>query len=457
MRHLRSTAAASWYSFAPGPGQVAAHLWQVLGVTAPSMPLVDESSGADEADDGILLPKAPEREWIAERLATLVAKAGFEHLVLSPLLEANETFFPDPWQGGERSFTRLARRLLTYADLPQAVVEVKIHKDDDVGGSVAPAGIGAQIWFVRKHGNTIHLAARASTLRDPQILVPAMARTVAEAWRAWHGLTQSDAVLEQRLTDLTAIYLGFGLLTTDAAVRHGAERSAGFRLTRTKSSLGVLPPQALCFALALCLSARQAPKKERNRIAKRLQPNQAGFLRTGLTLLSDDPTFVHALNVPAKATWPAPPELATLVEPFESVIMQAEHLGEEPEEPEERHDEDTGVAGMNEGRPVFRVERSKSLRLAKMLALPTVMIGMLLGRMQTGIDIEMWQMGVAAAVLGGLGLGIGRFLRDLRCSEPKCQQTLDPDASTCPRCGGTIAGVIAHPKERLAAEEALDR
>ena len=73
--------------------------------------------------------------------------------------------------------------------------------------------------------------------------------------------------------------------------------------------------------------------------------------------------------------------------------------------------EDKGVVGMNEGKPVFRVKRSKALRLAKMLALPVAMLGMLAGRMNTGIEIDMGKVGMAAAGLGLLGLIVGRFLR----------------------------------------------
>jgi predicted amidophosphoribosyltransferase len=65
--------------------------------------------------------------------------------------------------------------------------------------------------------------------------------------------------------------------------------------------------------------------------------------------------------------------------------------------------------------------------------------------------------GLTAAVLGILGLGVGRLLPDARCSEPKCGQPLAKDATVCPRCGGTVSGVIHHPRERLAAEEALAR
>jgi hypothetical protein len=419
-------------------------------------PLTDEEF---ETENALLLPPPQVRRWIVERFADLVQRQGYEHLVLAPLLEPSETYFPDPWRGGDESVRRLVRRLLVYADLEEADVEVKVHPDEDVGGAVAPAGIGAAVWLVRKQGDTLHFAARVSSLKDPLVVVPATARAVAEAWRAWHGLTVADAVDEQRRVDVTAVYLGFGRLTVDAAIRHSAERQGGFRLTRKKTQLGVLAPQAQAFALAVQMFARQAERKELRALAKGLQPNQAGFFETALEALRRSETDLgRTLGLPERQQWADPPDLADLTAP----LRTGAHTGvfgqdQEAPPPEERRDEDKGVTGMNAGRPVFRVERSKALRLAKMLALPVVLLGMLAGRMQMGIEIEMWKVGLVAAALGILGLGVGRLLPDARCSEPKCGEPLPKDAAVCPRCGGTVAGVIHHPRERLAAEEALGR
>jgi hypothetical protein len=412
-----------------------------------------------EDPDEILLPPPQVREWIVEQLGELVTRRGYEHLVLAPLIEPSEKYFPDPWRGGDESLRRLARRLLVYADLDDADIEVKVHPDEDVGGGIAPAGIGAAVWYVRKQANTLHLAARVSAMKDPLVLVPATARAVAEGWRFWHGLAGGNAVEEQRRVDLTAIYLGFGRLTLDASIRHSAERQAGgFRMTRKKSQLGVLPPQALAYALAVQMIARQSDRKEIKTIARGLQANQAGFFEAALDELRESGLdLAKALHLPPRDSWIEPPDLEVLTGPLRTGAHTGAYRGvdEKPPEEQPRDTEEKGVVGMNQGRPVFRVERSKALRLAKLLALPVVLLGMLAGRMQMGIEIEMWKVGAAAAVLGILGLAVGRLLPDARCSEPKCGEPLGQDVTVCPRCGGTVSGVIHHPRERLAAEEAL--
>ncbi|MEM6291477.1 MAG: zinc ribbon domain-containing protein [Myxococcota bacterium] len=402
-----------------------------------------------------LLPEEDDQRWLVEQLASLVRARGHEHLLLAPLLEPDETYFPDPWQGGALSLERLMTRLCVYADLEEATIELKIHPDDDVGGQVSPAGIGAAIWLVRRQGNTLHYAARASTLRDPGVAVPAAARAIAEGWRRWHGLSQKNAVLEQRLVDVTSIYLGFGILTTTASVKHGATRTDTFRLQRTKQQLGVLGPKAMSYALGVQLLGRQADPKERKRVRKLLPANQKGFLDETLHLYAQVPgDLIERLGIPPRERWGEPPDLADLTAPFASGVFTRDDADTEvddaPPPPE-----DKGVVGMNEGKPVFRVQRSKALRLAKMLAMPVGMLGMLAGRMNMGVEIDMAKVGLIALGLGALGLIVGRFLPDSRCSEPKCGTPLKADDKVCPRCGGTISGVISHPKERLAAEEAL--
>ena len=412
----------------------------------PSQHRPDAEDG--DLDDAILLPSVQERQWLIDALASLVKKRGHEHLVLAPMLEPTERFFPDRWAGGEASLRRLLRRLFIYADLEATRPEVVVHEDEDVGGPIAPAGIGAAIWFVRRSDDVLHFAAREGALRDPAHLVAATARAVAEGWRAHHRLTVSDPVLEQRLTDVTSIYLGFGRLTTDASLRHAAERTGGFRLQRKTTRLGVLPPQAFAWLLAVQAMARDLDPRALRDIARGLQPNQAGFFKAALERLRErQPPIAEALDLPPRQQWGEGPSLSMLTAAFDDE-------GEGPEATEEtRRDQDRGVLGINEGKPVFRVERSKAWRLAKMLALPVVLLGLLAGRMQMGIEVEMWKIGAAAAALGLLGLAVGRLLPDRRCSEPRCGTPLSSETTTCPRCGGTVAGVIAHPKERLAAEE----
>ena len=408
----------------------------------------DSKTETETEDDGVLVPPPEERRWLLDQLAAMVKRFGPDRLLVGPMPWPNEEWFPDKWAGGEPSMRRLIRRLMMYAGLPDDPVEVTIEDDGQGGGGVAGGGTYASVWFVGRKGGVMRFAALATSLRSPLVVVPAAARAVAEAFLRVGGIAVKDDGAGQRLVDIAGAYLGFGVLTVDAAIRHLTGAQTGFRSTRSRSRLGVLAPQSLAFVFAAATVARQCNDAEAKRIGRSMQPNPRAFFNAARSLLQErQPPLPDALGLPPRDEWPAPPDYDELREPFDD--------DEEDEAPEERRDQDKGVVGMNEGKPVFRVERSKALRLAKMLAMPTVMLGMVAGRMNMGIDIPMWQIGIAAAGLGILGLGVGRLLPDSRCSEPKCGVALRKDDEVCPRCGGTVRGVIAHPKERLAAEEAL--
>jgi len=401
----------------------------------------------------ITLPTADEQTWVVDELAALIDTCGYEHFALAPLIGPDPRFFPDRWAGGSTSLHRVVRRLLVYADI-DAEVAIRVHPDEDVGGGIAPAGIGSRIWFQRRDGETLHFAARASALREPGSLVPAAARAVSEAFRAWKGLARHDGWREQALIDLTTVFLGFGQLTTDACVRHGTTTTATLRLQATASRLGVLPPQVMAFALAVQLVARKVDRVERARIQNAFQANQAAFLRASLRRVDAlEPTLATSLHLGARETWPPPPNLDDLTALF------ADDPETDDERPHTSMVADRGVIGMNVGRSVFRVERSQAHRLARLLGLPVVLLGMLIGTMQVGARATMdtWEFFAGGALLALVGLVVGHFIPEARCSEPQCQTHLTPDATTCPRCGGTVAGVIRHPKERLAAAEALER
>jgi hypothetical protein len=43
------------------------------------------------------------------------------------------------------------------------------------------------------------------------------------------------------------------------------------------------------------------------------------------------------------------------------------------------------------------------------------------------------------------------------CSDPRCARSLARDDALCPGCGGTVAGEIETPDDRLEAEDRIRR
>jgi hypothetical protein len=434
--------------------------------------------GAEAQTQHVTLPPPPEREWLLTQTAQLLAAQGHASYLRAPMLEPTASYFPDRWAGGEASVRRLLLRLLRYAGHPGIDVEVVIHEADparrgEVLAKPAPMRNKDPVaWFVRRDAEVLHFACEEAILREPENLVPALARAVAHAHRVLAGLQNPD---NQRLIDLTGVALGFGLLTTDACQRFYAQSAGGFRSTRAEFRLGALSVQDMSFLLALQFAARGTDKRTLRKLLGGVQPNQAAFVREALAWLEQlDPPVRERLNLPSQDRWPPAPELATLTGPLEDPRRNPEQLvsgsgvfddaidDEDADERLEKDDEprrdiDRGIRLANRGKPVFRIERSGAWRMAKLLGLPVVLLGFLFSCGEFGVDVKMELVMPIALVLAVVGLVVGSFFTDRRCSEPKCGSKLGVDESHCPLCGGVVMGVITHPSQRLGAEEDLLR
>lgn len=408
----------------------------------------------EQGDDGLMLPPVDDRRWLLDQLRALVAARGAAPLATALLVEPSPRFFPDRWGGGEASMRRLLRRLCAYAGLPDLRVAVAIYDAEparrgEVVGKPPPRNNqDLVVWFAGLSHGELRVGAEATALAEPATLVAAAARVVAHAYRVVHGLMPVTGDAFDPKIDLTGVYLGFGLLTADAALRFTTRNSLGaVQSRRVPLRLGSLPPQAMCYLLAAQIHVRGEGRAERQRLARGLQTNQAAFFRHAYAAIERmDPPIATQLGVPAREQWPPAPSLAALTAPFPDEAEAAE--------PEARRDEERGVAGMNAGKPVFMVDRSMAPRLGRVLFMGALMLGGVVSRMSPDQGVGMGSIAVIAVGLGLGGLGLGRMFRDRRCSEPKCGGPLRPGDRVCPRCGGDVVGAIKHPRERLAAEEA---
>jgi hypothetical protein len=404
-----------------------------------------------EGSESEALPPAAERERLVADLAQLTRGQGFSHLVRWPIVEPTPAFFPDRWAGGDASLVRLFRRLLHYAGLPELRVEVEIHEPDTRGGPPPAPPASGGVWLDGVEHGVARFMALAPALREPKNAVAAAARAVAHAFCEQRGLMPAgeEPRRAERRIDVASVYLGLGLLTTEAALRFYSVTDATLRSRGSSFRLGVLGPQAMAWLLAVQVVVRDGGKAERKQLARSLPPNQAAFFRAALRELDDRrAATLDALGIPPAEQWPPAPDLSVLTAPFEEEAEDA---------PETPRGEDRGVVGLNAGKPVFRVEGTMSGRLAKVALMATLMLGgMVVGSMK-GLDVStphLWLVGIGLALFG---LVAGRLFEDVRCSEPRCGAPLTRSMTTCPRCGGTVAGPIKHARERLAAEEALRR
>jgi hypothetical protein len=392
------------------------------------------------------LPPPQEQAELIRQVATLARAHGSAPWVSAPLLEPRPEHFPDPWRADALGVERLARRLLAYAGLPDLGVHVRLFANEagsrtvDVrGGVTSSEHAGAAAWFAGIEDGRCLFGTDVQKLETPDHLAGIMAHEVAHAFRRFHRLERPERDVEERLTDLTTVFLGFGVLTTNAAYRYRA--SGDMNRTRwTHERVGYLAPEAMSFLLGAQVVARGLPAGERRRIARFLEPNQAAAFQAACSAL-DRAALLERLGLPPEAEWPAvvPPA----PRPFDTSA--------DPPPPDLPALAQAARQQQNTGVPVFRVGRHAQTRYLVLAFLPAAGAAVLAGWAASPLA------GLAAACGVMIASGVlGRRRRHDRCSEPDCSAVIPANAERCPGCGGTISGRIEKQDDRLAARDELE-
>lgn len=232
------------------------------------------------------LPNHLEREWLWAALQTLIESRGEAPFLTAPIILPNDTYFPDRWAPDKRGVGRLAKRLLGYAGLGQLDVEVEVFSEPTEVREVGMNGlasrtshVGAAAWFKGIRGGTCLFGAEADQLEDPVGLVGAMAHEIGHAFRRSHMLEHRDRDMEEKLTDVTTIYLGFGMLTTAAAARFVTRHHDNLGSSYAQKKQGYLAAYEMAFMLASQLQLRGYDEATVRWYARQLPANQAAVVR----------------------------------------------------------------------------------------------------------------------------------------------------------------------------------
>jgi hypothetical protein len=395
-------------------------------------------------------------------LAELIRRAGAERFLCAPRLLPDHRSLPDRWTPTRRGVWRLTSRLMRYAGLGHLRTEVFVVDaaspsgplDTAHGDALGRAG-AAGLFFGIEDGVAL-FGVDVAQLSDVDSLVGTMAHEVSHAFRAHHQLVRSDPDIEEHLTDLTTVYLGFGVLTTNAAY---LARSSSLGVLRghqwSVQRAGYLGPGALAALLATQSLARADSASTVRQLAAALEANQRdAFERSRVALAK---LGIHARLGLAGV---APPEWPLDYEPLPGdadddfgVIRTTD--GERALS----HSEAVSrVRGQNVGEIVFRValdRRAPHFRVAAVLIFLAFPAASLIADPQH-LDFAT----VAAfALVAGLAVRIAwrRGVRATigRCSA--CDAWLRPDKRICAGCGGAVGGTIRDYGLRLDALDALPR
>ncbi|HYM61936.1 MAG TPA: hypothetical protein VEZ11_13715 [Thermoanaerobaculia bacterium] len=393
------------------------------------------------------LPNDEERDWMARSLRELIRIRGFEPFACVPLLTPSDDDFPDPWDGSVRAAHRITQRLMQHAGIGNLGISLTALPDDDA----APDDVwdaGKAGWFSGIDRGRARFGIEPKEVGDPQSVAGIMAHEVAHAWRHSRELVEADREVEEHLTDLTTVYLGFGILTTNVTERYRTWRKLRASVSQLKS-MGYLPPPAMSWLLALQASARN-DRSEREAIRRHLEPNQRGWFDESINEIAADPRHLDSLMLPPRESRPrAARKLVTVVEPGSDEIREAPS-------PVER-----GLTTRHAGQTAYRIDStSMAIRffLGAWLGAIAGLIAASIAGASFGIleGTRTMQLLVGGGAIAGAAVALLRP-RIYRCSDISCREIVPKDAMACPHCGSSFASTLTPRQWRDVQAEDLER
>src|SRR5262245_18505503 len=167
------------------------------------------------------LPAAEEQAWLFRAVVDLIAKRGHDQFVSMPIVEPTPKFFPDKWNYTPRGLDREIRRLMQYARLEDLDLELATFTQSPVS-RVGDNDKRFCNWvagaFLGIGGGKCRLAFNENAPADAEYMAGVMSHEVTHAYRAHHGLAGASSE-EELLTDVTAVFLGFGILVANIKFR----------------------------------------------------------------------------------------------------------------------------------------------------------------------------------------------------------------------------------------------
>lgn len=274
-----------------------------------------------------LVPDPMDQEWLLDGLRDLAALQGVERLLTTTILEPSRTFFPDLWTPDADGVLTLTRRILRYAGLSHLRVALWVDAYATRVGAIDPLNDrshgreGTAAWFAGIVDGTCLFGLDEARLDDAESVAGVLAHEVAHAWREHHAARVNDRAVEEELTDLTTIYLGFGVLTTNNTLRHrsrGVMRGGAVYHEWSRSQAGYLPPQAMSFLLAAQCIARGMSASDRRALKRHLEPTQAeAFDAAWEAIHQRHGDLSDRLALPPREAWPEPEDPLQWTGPLE--------------------------------------------------------------------------------------------------------------------------------------------
>ncbi len=359
---------------------------------------------------------------IAGGLRELLAGDGASRYLESPLIEPNGEFFPDAWSPDQGGVHRLLRRIMFHAGLGDVPLEIDrfVFEADDAEDGPQRGGRHVIAYFDGQTDGVCKFGINCTQLDDPEYLIGVLAHEVAHAYRSIHGLVVEDSDEEEDLTDLTTVFLGFGIFTTNNALQ---STISGYEQRVRRA--GYLSSDAMAFALATWVRARGIAS-DRGIIERWIEPGQASTFAKVMSELTQE-RIRERLGVASAGV---------AEKPIPAML-------------------DDAPAASPSDEPIdFAAKRSDTFRVLVRPQKQSTWMGLATGGLiaftqgWTTFDV------VAFALIGAIcGYGIGRFLAHDDCARRDCEWRIPAKAANCPRCGSAVQGSLT---DAAKLDDALD-
>jgi len=190
-------------------------------------------------------------DWIIDRLCTLERAAGSEvhYRIYSP---ASNDF------SNYATLQRTAREIAEFAGLHDTTFVVALTTLDKGTHGNVEFSSGSHEAFIE---------VDAALTRFPEAVIATLCHEVCHKWLEKHGLAMPDTVSNEMLTDIAAVFLGFGqvMMKGCRSQRIHSERSAnGDHLKTYKQETGYLDRDELALTYSIVCEMRRIPMEDRN-------------------------------------------------------------------------------------------------------------------------------------------------------------------------------------------------
>ena len=231
------------------------------------------------------IPSEDEQIWLIQNLANLCTAMNINSMLECPIIEANSTFFPDKMANDTTFAEIILRRLMGYANLSALKYNLTIDNRTDQTESDDPAA-----WFCGIEDGIACFGLNCRAMISEFQIVSSLAHEVTHAYRHYYQLTVEDQHEEELLTDLTMVFLGFGLIFLQGAIGYESKVDVIGQMSihSVKSNrLGYLDQQSVAFLLTIQLMLKKYSVEEIAKLVATCDSNCKEFVNESISLIKE--------------------------------------------------------------------------------------------------------------------------------------------------------------------------